>query len=196
MTLVGPLNLNSPKRGGSVADDLKLVERCLNGEPEAWDLLYKQCHRPLLVAIKSFAGEKGVDPEFLDEIAARVWYAIVSDDAKLLRRFDPARDCRLITFLGGIARNQLRMYSRSELRLRLRELTAGGNPANPADPMMGISDLEMDDLLATLSMGEREFLVWSTTSNLVDVGGDRFADSAAQWGYRLRRKIQKFYEKA
>ena len=52
-----------------------LVDRCLLGEVAAWEEIYRQCHDPLCAAIKSLLGPGFHDPNLVDDIAARVWYA-------------------------------------------------------------------------------------------------------------------------
>jgi len=96
--------------------DQALIDRCLDGEEKAWEQLYLQFHSRLVEAIKFLLGTEGQKVHLVDEIAARVWYALLRDDAKLLARFDVARNCRLDAFLMGIARMEILRYFRSERR--------------------------------------------------------------------------------
>ena len=77
--------------------DRELVDRALAGQPGAWDDLYFRCHQPLLAAIRAIIANRTVDPNLVDELAARVWYAVVRDEGRLLDRFDPGRGCTLTT---------------------------------------------------------------------------------------------------
>ena len=63
--------------------DRKLVDRCLAGEVAAWEEFYAQCHDPLCTAIRIILGRSHGDANLVDEIAARVWYALVADDGAL-----------------------------------------------------------------------------------------------------------------
>lgn len=139
------------------SDDAALARRCLAGEVAAWEAFYHQCHPPLLASIRALLGSGRVDPNLVDEIAARVWYAVVADDGALLERFDPGRGARLITFLRSIARDECGRYQRSEHRRRRRELAAclhrpaslvAGQPAGEAD---------LADFFGTLTPAEQSF---------------------------------------
>lgn len=104
--IIGGTNPQSGKfhsdHDGAIAD-LHLVDRCLNGEVAAWEELYAQCHEPLCTAIRSKLRQGITDPNLVDEMAARVWYAVVKNDGELLSRYDPERGGRVITFLRAIA---------------------------------------------------------------------------------------------
>ena len=63
--------------------DRKLIDQCLAGEPTAWSQLYQACHEPLLVAIRAFLRDAAADTNLVDEIAARVWYAVVRHTGEL-----------------------------------------------------------------------------------------------------------------
>ena len=54
------------------------------GDEQAWEQLYRQHHRRLLRTIKSLCGPETADVHLVEEIAARVWYALLRDDGQLL----------------------------------------------------------------------------------------------------------------
>ena len=99
-------------------------------------------------------------PDFsrVDELAARVWYALVRHDGELLNRFDPARHTRLAGFLRGLARIEIMHYFRAEYGRRMQDSACpcptGGGTA--------VSDWQVsamiEDFAATLTAGEQEFL--------------------------------------
>ena len=82
-----------------VEEDRALVDRCLEGDPGAWEELYRHCHPLLLSYIKILLGGGASDPNLVDEISARVWYALIEKGGRLLARYDSRRGARLITFL-------------------------------------------------------------------------------------------------
>ena len=82
---------NAVKAGLSA--DAALASRCLAGDVAAWEELYAQCHEPLLVSIRVMLGPQSADASLVDEIAARVWYALVAKDGELLARYKPSRGC-------------------------------------------------------------------------------------------------------
>ena len=86
----GCLQKDDVETEGICADGL-LAKRCLAGEVAAWEQLYAQCHEPLLVSIRIMLGSQSADANLVDEIAARVWYALVANDGELLSRYKPSR---------------------------------------------------------------------------------------------------------
>jgi hypothetical protein len=181
---------------GAQADRL-LVERCLVGEVSAWEELYHQCHAPLCVSIKSLMGSGYCDPNLIDEIAARVWYALVRNDGELLDRFDPCRDLRLGTFLRGLARIEIMQYFRAERRRRARETQAGRRPRDDTR----LSDWQIDAMLneftATLTPGEQQFLdeyLLSLPQEEIGVDSPELSDANVwQRCHRIRAKLRAFF---
>jgi hypothetical protein len=156
--------------GGSLDDDVAsacaegalsdaaLVQRCLGGDENAWEQLYYRCHPGLLRAIRFLLEPESRDVNLVDEIAARVWYQLLRDDARLLSKFDPERDCRLLGYLVGFARNEIMQNARAERRRRSHEAVGGQlllrsqRASNwPIGPLL-------DEFAATLNQRERQFL--------------------------------------
>ena len=141
---------------GVHADSL-LAKRCLAGEVAAWEQFYTQCHEPLLMSVRVMLGPQSSDASLVDEIAARVWYALVANDGKLLARYKPDRGARLITFMRMLAKDESVRYFRAEIRRRNRELTAlrerpqhrSENARQPVNPL--------PEFLGTLTPHERVF---------------------------------------
>jgi len=144
---------------GKAQDDRRLVDRCLLGEEKAWEQLYHRCHPGLIKAVRYLLGTTEIrDPNLVEEIAARVWYLLLRDDARLLARFDPQRDCRLQAFIVGFARNEILQYVRSERRRRSHEATGGRILlAGQRTSQLPVSTL-LDEFTATLNQREQEFL--------------------------------------
>jgi len=178
--------------------DQQLINRCLDGEEKAWEQLYGQFHPRLVEAIKFLLGTEGQKVHLVDEIAARVWYAILRDDAKLLARFDVSRNCRLDAFLMGIARMEILRYFRSERRRQAHEMV-GGRRLRDRQPT---SDAQMaamlDEFLDTLTEGEREFmddyLVSLPPEDDSEEDGQDMTDSNIwQRRHRIRSKMTEFF---
>ena len=91
--------------------------------------VYAQCHDPLCASIRVMLGRRGSDVDFIDEIAARVWYRLVDNDGELLSRFSPERGARLITFMCALAKDEVCRHARNEVRRRDRELVAAVSAA-------------------------------------------------------------------
>lgn len=179
---------------GDAANDRRLAMRCLAGEVAAWEDLYGRFHEPLCRAIRGMLGGGGSDLSRVDEVAARVWYALVRNDGELLGRFDPARHTRLGGFLRGLARIEIMQYYRAEYRRRAQETACC---AARAGRESAASDWEVsamiDDFAATLTPSEQEFL----EEHLL--GGDetdsqRWSDATIwQRCHRIRTKLKAFF---
>lgn len=184
--------------------DRRLVERCLSGQTEAWSDLYRECHDRLLQAIRRILKQSQPDQSLIDEIAARVWYATVKNDGALLRRYDPTRNCRLITFLTVVARFQARLHLRSERRLHERETEASQfTPREQAAACIDMIDFQ-SCFLNALTPREREFLDrellgcasedGESEEGESESGASRFsATNSWQLRHRVEKKLAAFF---
>lgn len=127
-------------------------------EPGAWDRLYAQYHDGLLVAIRHHLGARGGDPDLVEEIAARVWYALAADGGRRLAAFDARRGCRLSTYLATLARSEASGFFRAERRRRQRERIASRPEMVWDDRLGGLSRGELREFVGRLTPREREFL--------------------------------------
>jgi hypothetical protein len=96
--------------GAGVHADSLLAKRCCAGEPAAWEQFYAQCHEPLLASIRMMLGLQSSDANLVNDIAARVWYALVENDGALLARYKPDQGTMLITFMCALAKDQIVRY--------------------------------------------------------------------------------------
>lgn len=181
------------ERRARLCADGMLAKRCLAGEVAAWEELYAQCHDPLLVTIRIILGSQNVDANLMDEIAARVWYALVANDGELLSRYNPRRGARLITFMRELAKDEIVRYIRAEVRRRNRELIAlrekrqhpdqeGAQPVNALGEFLGTltphEQVFCNDYLLAMPTGEVEQAY--SKSNIW------------QLSHRIRRKLFRF----
>jgi hypothetical protein len=178
--------------------DHRLAQRCTAGEVAAWEEFYAQCHDPLLANVRILLNGWTSDANLVDEIAARVWYALVADDGKLLMRYDPKRGGRLTTFLGAIAKGIVGQYVRSERRRLDRERQASyGKPSHHADDQDQVASA-MDEFLETLGPGERKFCDEHLLSSPGDGDGDEEQNGAMsragfwQRSRRVYRRLRRF----
>jgi DNA-directed RNA polymerase specialized sigma24 family protein len=183
---------DSDSATGTAEADRRLVDRCLSGDSRAWEELYLQFHDRLLISIRVMLGGGRADPNLVDEIAARVWYAVVADGAQLLARFQPQRGCRLSTFLAAIARAQAVAVFRSEKRRRGRELMASRAECQSPEESLETMLAELDDFLATLTPREREFC-GQVLLELTDTTEQAYSSANAwQLRSRIRVKLRRF----
>ena len=141
-----------------IVRDRVLVDRCLAGEVAAWEELYQRHHHGLLTAIQGMFGSRPPDANLTEEIAARVWYAVVANNAQLLDRFDVSRGCRLATYLAMIAKSEASSLFRSERRRRKREKTVSRRELKAIRSEETESGIEWREFLLALTPREREFL--------------------------------------
>jgi hypothetical protein len=179
--------------GAGVRADGLLAKRCLAGEVAAWEELYSQCHEPLLVSIRIMLGSQSTDGNLVDEIAARVWYALVANDGALLARYKTNRGARLITFMRMRANSEIVRYIRGEVRQRKRELAAlrqrpqhqgqdGEQPVNVLAEFFG-----------TLTAREQVFCSKHLLGESSDVLDPAYsASNVWQLSHRIRRKLLRF----
>lgn len=184
--------LRRTSRPTEACQDRRLIEGCLQGDAPAWDRLYACCHPALLTAIRVHLGARSQDLELVDEIAARVWYQLVRREAQLLAKFDPYRGCRLVTYLGVLARNEVRTYLRAERRRKLREaIAARSDDTRPS----GTPAFQLQDFLATLTPRETAFLDWclGRTRDHQPASFSPTANGDDQLRHRIREKITAFF---
>ena len=132
-----------------VKEDRALIDRCLAGDAGAWDELYGGTQPALWIAIGVLLGGGHTDPNLVDEIASRVWFAMIENDGRLLARFDPDKGARLITFLRIVARTEISRHFRRERRRQRRERIAlrGKPPYQPADDGQLTDFVDVDGFL-------------------------------------------------
>jgi hypothetical protein len=137
--------------------DVALAKRCVAGEVAAWEQLYGQCHDALLGTVQKMLGPQGADFSLVDEIAARVWYALVADDGELLQRYSPKYGARLITFMRALAKDEITRHLRSERRRHRRERRAAAKKSSREHSFAVEMNTSLSEFLVTLSPAERGF---------------------------------------
>ncbi len=178
---------------GDCQADRLLVKRCVAGEVTAWEELYGRFHGILCAAIRGMLGPRGSDLSRVDEIAARVWYALVCNDGELLDRFDPARHIRLGGFLRGLARMEIMKYFRAECRQRAQEAASRCRESGAS----AVSDWQVaamiEDFARTLTAGEQEFLESHLLGEPEGDEHDMSETSIWQRCHRIRLKLKAFF---
>jgi hypothetical protein len=177
-----------------VVEDRKLIDRCLQGDSQAWHRLYSEFHGPLRASIKAHLRSVRPDPSLVDEIAARVWYLLVQNKFELLDRFEVGHGCRLTTFLSMLAKTQSKILFRSERRRRIREREAyRPEIVAPIEAVPYDGNLSEWEFVSTLTSAERAFyenvLVTPSTSSL---GTTYDAPSISQLRHRIKKKLNHF----
>jgi DNA-directed RNA polymerase specialized sigma24 family protein len=173
--------------------DLKLVQRCRRGEPAAWSEMYRAFHDRLLASVRPILGPMANDASLVDEIGARVWYAVIRNDFELLGRFDTSRGCRLSTFLGVIAKHEARQLLRSERRRRSREQGASKSEACSSPGLAQLEAASDQEFLETLTPSERAFYVDVLLAHAEAAPAREYSKANAwQLTHRVREKLSDF----
>jgi hypothetical protein len=157
----------------ALGEDYELAQRCAAGEVAAWEELYSRYHAPLLSSIKALLQGHSDDFNLVDEIAARVWYALVDNDGELLLRYDPSRETRLITFMRAVAKDFLYRHFRSERRRLTREAVACRDKPAHHQAELDRAPVDLEDFLDTLSAGDKRFYDEYLLDNPSDDGHSR-----------------------
>jgi hypothetical protein len=120
-----------------------------------------------LAAIRAIISNRAVDPNLVDELAARVWYAVVRDEGRLLARFDPGRGCTLTTYLALLAKDEASRLFRSERRRRRRETAVATSDATPPHKTaaQAAERITLAEFAATLTPAEKMFYEEITATN-------------------------------
>lgn len=173
--------------------DRRLVERCLSRDPQAWAQLYDDFHDRLLASVRPVLGVMAHDMSLIDEIGARVWYALVRNDFELLSRFDTSKGCQLSTFLGIIAKREAKQLLRSERRRRNREHTASRRDVSTDTPGFELDAATEEEFLETLTPSERMFYADVLIALPGSVPAKDYSQSNAwQLTHRVKEKLSDF----
>ncbi|KAA5541440.1 sigma-70 family RNA polymerase sigma factor [Roseiconus nitratireducens] len=122
-------------------NDRVLLQRCIDGEPGAWqDFVYRFVGLVVHVANHTAAAKgRDLDDATRDDLVAEVFLTLLASDKVILRRF--RRNSSLVTYLTVIAR---RVIAR-----RLSQTGPGGNlsvtGSEPADEHADQDQLQMEN---------------------------------------------------
>jgi DNA-directed RNA polymerase specialized sigma24 family protein len=175
----------------ALAADARLAERCIAGDVAAWDELYAGCHDRLSASIVALLGGRSDDPNFIDEIAAQVWYALVKNDGELLLRFDPARGARLITFIQTVAKDIWNRHRRSERRRLDREGTASCGKSNHYPAELDRANGTLTEFLESLAPRDRQFFNEHLLENPDQAPADESSTESPTSIWQRTRRIYK-----
>jgi DNA-directed RNA polymerase specialized sigma24 family protein len=180
----------SPYPSGS---DPSLLARCLSGDRLAWEEFCEACTPELRRLVRFFLG-RNRDDDTTEEIVASVWYALLRDDARILRRYAPERSACLGCYLAGIVRCHVCRYVRAEsersrhaCQLACRMKSDLGASALSLD--LGVL---LNDFAATLNPKELAFLEDYLLSPPNGHNGTLSAADVWQRRHRLRVKLKHF----
>ncbi|MDY0167977.1 MAG: hypothetical protein RBS80_15620 [Thermoguttaceae bacterium] len=180
----------SPNPCGS---DPSLLARCLSGDRPAWEEFYEACTPELRRLVRFFLRTQR-DDNTIEEIVASVWYALLRDDARVLRRYAPERSTCLGCYLAGVVRCHVCRHERAEserllhvCQLACRKKSEFGASASNLD-----FGMLLNDFVATLNPKELAFLEGYLLSPPNGNNGTLSAADVWQRRHRLRMKLKQF----
>lgn len=177
--------------GNQTAPERNLIARCLAGDGDAWKQLYLDQTPGLLRAVRYFLGPKA-NAEAVEEINARVWYALLGNGGRLLRRYLPGETRSLRRFLAGVARFEVLRYLRAEKTRRQHELARSAQETQEAPPVgMEVGSL-LNEFASTLKPREIEFLEDYMLAPPNGWDSQLSATNLWQRRHRLKAKLHQF----
>lgn len=171
---------------GDAASDGLLVFRCLNGDQTAWERLYHQCQPGLLHLIRARLGGRSADADLIEEVASAVWSSLLDRDCSRLRRYDPSRGYRFLTYLAALARH--------EVRRLLRHRSSPGLPPELSVPPSDCStETLLGEFLAILTPRERQFCKFHLLASETSTDPAAFSQANVwQLRHRVHQKLKNF----
>jgi RNA polymerase sigma-70 factor, ECF subfamily len=146
--------------------DVELIEKLLSGDQHAWTELLRRYRRIIYACVTRALGRHRPDCSTadVDDVYGEVMMALVRDDMRKLRSFDPRRGMKLGSFLGLISwREALDAFRRSRRHLHVdRDDLVSTLPDERASALDRILDRERreraDAILGELSPRDRSFV--------------------------------------
>ena len=172
-----------------LAEEERLVARCLREDAAAWQSLFQLYNPKLLIIIKFLMGN-GSGTDQAEEIAAAVWSSLCSERYSLLRRYDPQAG-RLLNYLAAMARREIWRERRSKRSRYSRECSVARKEATWEEVGRGLA---LAEFLATLTGREREFCLSELLSQTeTTVRSPISATNRWQLRSRVLKKFQTYY---
>lgn len=181
-----------PVDGHRCVSDRQMAESCLAGDPLAWDAFFHACQPILLAGIRKLLGPKGPDVDLAEEIAARVWLALLKNRGELLQEFDAHRGTALVTFVASLARREVLQYLRMERRRLARERVAAADRKRAGTLTVSSLRAQLAEFARTLTPREREFLDFHLSGPPNGKPSPFTKTNAWQLSHRVRRKLEAF----
>jgi len=135
-----------------------LLGRCLAGDQTAWEEFFADLTPDLVRLVRYFLGRQSSDDQLVEELVARVWYVIVDNDSRILRRYDPDWSNSIGKYLAGVVCRVVRGYLRAEHSRRNRQWPRGCRSGLAYRPSGFDVGLLLNEFAETLNAKEMAFL--------------------------------------
>ena len=188
------LRISTPDaRGWS---DEELLTRALGGEERAWAELLRRFHRVIRGCIGRLIGRhRGILSTLdADEIYAEVLVALLANDKRRLRRFDPKRGAKLSSWLGVLTNRLTYDYLRAKAArpMSTRTEISPELESDRASPLDEVLEQErrarLTDALEAYSERDRTFIALYANGLEVDEIADQMQISVSTV-YSRKHKI-------
>jgi RNA polymerase sigma-70 factor (ECF subfamily) len=93
---------------GERREELGLLRAVLEGDGEASRRFFNRYNRIVEVCVRAVLRRTGrpASEEDIQDMVSEIWLSLMEADMRSLRRFDPARQIRVSTWIGLLARNK------------------------------------------------------------------------------------------
>jgi DNA-directed RNA polymerase specialized sigma24 family protein len=169
-----------------------LVQRVLTGDQHAWYLLFHDQQPRLIARVRQLLGPMHRHEDLAEEVAARVWCAVLADDGHLLRVYDP-KCGRLGTYLGRRAYFEMISLLRTSANRSRHESGYRRRRTEAVEQLALPETLVWQEILPRLTDTERhffhEYLLCRSSSPLPPL-------NIGQLRHDIRRKIVAYLQGA
>jgi hypothetical protein len=142
-------------------EDRHLVERCLAGDQEAWQVLRLRHEHMVWVAICHELGPAASNAVLRDQAFGDFWLVVCAPGHRCLRNYNPAHR-PLAAYLFGVARmvarNSLRRYARKQEPVFFCALPELADGAAEDTPGLALVRLQLEEFARTRAPRRRLYL--------------------------------------
>ena len=180
-------------------EELRLLTAVLHGDRRAGRRFFQRYNGTVEMSVRKVlrrAARRATEDDVRD-LVGEIWLALLEDDKRPLRRFDPRRDVRVTTWIGLLARNKAidRLRCTRSVAVSLEEVSETAEPTSPHPlPVEELETLEQRELaraaLEQLRPHDRRFMeAWYVEERPPEDLARRFSISVGTV-YSRRFKIQ------
>jgi RNA polymerase sigma factor (sigma-70 family) len=179
---------------GTPQSDRQLVDRCLDGDDQAWNELLGMCQPTLIRSIRRGLGRTSKHEDLAQELVAQVWFALVTVNRPWLAKFDPAYGMRLPTYIVQFARWKIRNLIRAEHR-RIGRVMDVTRPAldEPSDYDQAALTADLSEFIEALTPRELEYFTTHLIARPTQSQAAKFTPTnGSQLRHRILGKLRTF----
>jgi RNA polymerase sigma factor (sigma-70 family) len=108
-------------------DELNLLSGVLGGNAAASDSFFRRYNWTIEMSVRAVLqrSRRQISEDDVSDMVGEIWVSLLEDDKRPLRRYDPARDIRVSTWIGLLARNKTidRLRTTHDVTVSIEEAT-------------------------------------------------------------------------